>query len=207
MAQSSDLGINVSRETEGALRAFAALVAKWTRKINLIAPASDAVIWDRHIRDSAQLYACAPQNFTHWADLGSGGGFPGLVMAIIAQEKQPAARFTLIESDQRKATFLRTAARELSLSTTVLAERIEAAAPQNADIVSARALAPLDGLLGLVARHLATDGTALLPKGRTAAEEIAKARADWSFVLEDRPSITDPEARILVMQRIAAVER
>lgn len=198
-------GVDVSRETVAALGHFADLTVKWTRKINLIAPNTIDSIWERHVLDSLQLYQFAPESFAHWVDLGSGAGFPGIVMAIAAQDKQPEARFTLIESDQRKAAFLRTAARELSLPVKVLATRIEDAPPQRADVVSARALAPLSTLLGQVAQHLAPTGTALLPKGRQASAEIADAQNHWRFALEDQASFTDPEARILVIQRIESL--
>jgi len=199
------VGIDVSRETLDALDAFGELTAKWTRKINLIAASTADEIWNRHIVDSAQLYQFAPSNFKNWVDLGSGGGFPGIVVAIIAKEKAPNAQFTLIESDQRKATFLRTAARELALNATVISERIEDTPAQGADVVSARALAPLSGLLSHVDRHLAHDGLALLLKGKQAAKEIAEAQKTWRFELEDRASFTDPDARILAIQRIESL--
>ena len=197
-------GVDVSRETIQNLEHFAALVTKWTPKINLIAKGSVPDIWDRHIIDSVQLYRFAPKVYEKWADLGSGGGFPGIILAILAKEKQPNARFTLIESDQRKSTFLRTAARELRLSITVIAERIEQTAPLGADVVSARALAPLPSLLPLVGRHMRDGGICLLHKGKQAAQEVADAKNDWSFDLEDHASMTDPEARLLVIQRISA---
>ena len=200
-------GIDVSRETISNLEAFADLTSKWTPKINLIAKATVPDIWDRHIVDSAQLYRLAPKNFRTWVDLGSGGGFPGIVMAIIAKEKQAGAKFTLIESDQRKSTFLRAAARELSLPVTVLSQRIEVAASQGADVVSARALASLSSLLPLALRHLSDDGLCLLHKGRQATQEIADATAEWSFELEDFASITDPEARLLAIQRIKSRDK
>ena len=197
--------IDVSRETYDRLRLFSDLVQKWTLRINLIAKGTIPDIWERHIVDSAQLYRLADSDFGSWADIGSGGGFPGIVMAIIAAEKQPAAIFTLIESDQRKSTFLRTAARELEIPVTVLAERIEVAKPQGADIVSARALASLDALLPLVSRHLAPQGQCLLHKGRQTQQEIAAARQNWQFDLEERPSLTDPEARLLAIKGIAPI--
>ncbi len=197
-------GVDVSRETIQYLEDFAALVMKWTPKINLIAKGSVADIWDRHITDSVQLYRFAPETYDKWADLGSGGGFPGIVMAILAKEKQPNAHFTLIESDQRKSTFLRTAARELQLPVTVTAERIEETAPLHADVVSARALAALSSLLPLAGRHVRDGGICLLHKGKQAAQEVAEAEINWSFDLEDYASITDPEARLLVIQRISA---
>jgi len=133
-------GVNVSRETMADLEAFATLVAKWTAKINLIARGTVDSIWDRHVVDSVQLYKFAPKTYKKWVDIGSGGGFPGIVVAILGKEMNPQAQFILIESDQRKAAFLRTAARELGLSVVVIAERIELAPEQDADVVSARAL-------------------------------------------------------------------
>ena len=195
-------GVNVSRETIMQLEAFASLTEKWTPRINLIAKGTVNQIWERHIVDSAQLYRLAPTHFSKWVDLGSGGGFPGIVMAVIAKEKQPDAAFVLIESDQRKCAFLRTAARELDLAVTVIADRIEQAPPQAADVVSARALAALPALLPLIARHLNGEGHALVHKGRQAQQEITDAALAWSFALEDHPSITDLEARLLDIQRI-----
>ena len=195
-------GQDVSRETMERLQGFAALVEKWTPRINLIARGTLDDLWNRHIVDSAQIYAFAPESYGTWADLGSGGGFPGIVAAIIARERQPGADFVLIESDQRKCAFLRTATRELDLAVTVIAGRIESVAPQQADVVSARALAPLGALLPLIDRHLAPDGRALIHKGRRAPQEMAEAREHWSFALEDHPSITDPDARLLDIQRI-----
>ena len=195
-------GLTVSRETFARLEHFASLTAKWTPKINLIAKGTVNEIWERHIVDSAQIYSYTPESFAKWADLGSGGGFPGIVVAAIAKEKQPDARFVLIESDQRKCAFLRTAARELDLPVTVIASRIENSPPQAADVVSARALASLTMLLPLIRRHLHPEGRALVHKGRQAPQEIAEARAQWSFELEDHPSITDPDARLLDIRRI-----
>ncbi|WP_342069421.1 16S rRNA (guanine(527)-N(7))-methyltransferase RsmG [Yoonia algicola] len=195
-------GVNVSRETMTELEAFAALVAKWTSKINLIARGTVDTIWDRHIVDSVQLYKFAPKTYEKWVDIGSGGGFPGIVMAILAKEMNPQAQFVLIESDQRKATFLRTAARELGLSVEVFARRIEEVPAQNADVVSARALTALSGLLPLTKQHLKSEGLGLFHKGRQSAQEVAEARKNWSFELEDFASITDPDARILAIRRI-----
>lgn len=195
-------GQNVSRETYEELQAFAALVQKWTPRINLIAKSSIPNLWDRHIIDSAQLYRFAPKDTRKWVDIGSGGGFPGIIMAIMGKVTAPGQQFTLIESDQRKATFLRTAARELSLPVTVIADRIEVAEPQEADVVSARALTALSSILPLVTRHLHPSGTALLHKGQSYLSEIAEARKTWAFELEDYPSMTEADARILCIKRI-----
>ena len=188
---------NVSRETADRLCRFAALVARWTPHINLIAKSTVPEIERRHIRDSAQLLSFAPLGWTLWADLGSGGGFPGIVIAILADELQPGARITLVDSDQRKAAFLQSAIRDLGLRARVLSGRAETLPPLGADVLSARALAPLPQLLPLAARHLTPGGRALFPKGRRAEEEIAAARTAWRFDLVSHPSCTDPDARIL----------
>jgi 16S rRNA (guanine527-N7)-methyltransferase len=196
----------VSRETSLRFARLADLVAQWTPRINLIAPASLDEIATRHIADSAQLADLAPHGWAHWVDLGSGAGFPGLVIAVLAQDSAPGRRITLVDSDQRKAAFLRTAIRELGLgaSASVLAARAESLPPLSADVLSARALAPLPALLPLARRHLAPAGRALFPKGRRAGEEIAAARAaGWQFDLLTHPSRTDPEARILDIGEIA----
>ena len=196
-------GVNVSRETFENLQRFSDLVRKWTVKINLVSSSSIPELWERHVVDSVQIYASAPKSFEKWVDIGSGGGFPGIVMAIIGKEKHPDASFVLIESDLRKATFLRTAIRELKLSAVVLAERIELAEPQGADVVSARALSTLSTLLPFVERHLKPDGVAILHKGKRASEEVADAKAGWRFALEELPSLTDLDAQILVVKGIA----
>jgi 16S rRNA (guanine527-N7)-methyltransferase len=170
-------------------RDFAAMVAKWTARINLVARSTLPDLWERHVEDSARIYPLAPENAAIWADFGSGGGFPGIVVAILAKARKAPTRFVLVESDQRKATFLREAARQLALPVEVLGERAESLAPLKADVVSARALAALDGLCALAARHLAPDGLAIFPKGETFETEIAEARKNWRFDLE---AVTDP---------------
>ena len=170
---------------------------RWNGTINLVAKSTLSDAWVRHIADSAQLVPLAQVRPDHWADLGSGAGFPGLVVAIILAERSPQTRVTLVESDRRKATFLREAVRHLGLKSVVLADRIETARPLCADVVSARALAPLDRLIPLTARHLVRDGTALFLKGAKVDSELASARVAWSFLLERLPSQTDPTAEIL----------
>ncbi|WP_370302006.1 16S rRNA (guanine(527)-N(7))-methyltransferase RsmG [Pseudooceanicola sp.] len=197
-------GLDVSRETMARLEAYAALVRKWNPRINLVSRKSLDALWERHIADSAQIYHLAG-DAPNWLDLGSGGGFPGLVVAILATDLHPDRQVTLIESDTRKATFLRTAIRELGLSAQVLAQRIEAAEPQRADILSARALTDLSGLLAFAERHLSESGLALFPKGASWKNELEPARAQWSFNLEAITSFTEPEAAILKIQGVARV--
>ena len=198
-------GVDVSRETLERLSVFGDLVRKWTKKINLIARNDAEHIWDRHIVDSAQVWASAPAEWNHWVDIGSGGGFPAIILASIAVEKKPEARFTLIESDQRKATFLRTAIRELGLNATVLDDRIELAPSQNADVISARALASLTILLGFAERHLAPTGVAVFQKGKTADDEIIEAKQTWAFDYNKVPSITNGDACVISIKGFSRV--
>ena len=192
----------VSRETQGRLEHFAELVRKWSPRINLVSSGDLPLLWDRHIADSLQVATCAPADVQHWADLGSGGGFPIVVVAIVLSERRPDCRFTCVESDIRKATFLRTVRRELMLPLDVLPERAEDAAPLKADVVSARALAPLEKLLPLIHRHLAPSGLSILPKGRGAIAELEAAAADWVFDCDSVPSLTAPDARILLIRNL-----
>ena len=196
--------LNVSRETIDQLRSFEVLVQKWSPKINLVSKAELCKLWDRHIVDSAQLYQHAPQT-GHWLDIGSGGGFPGVVVAILSQGLGHAHQFTLIESDQRKCAFLRTAGRTLDLNLKVLSERIEDVPSLNATILTARALSNLSTLLGFADHHLAPDGIALLPKGETWKKEHEEAQGVWSYRCEAIKSETNTAAAVLKIQDISRV--
>jgi len=195
---------NVSRETLDQLHIFADLVRKWTVKINLISKSSIPDIWARHILDSVQVHSLAPQS-GKWVDLGSGGGFPGIVAAIMSKGGQLRHDFVLVESDQRKAVFLRTAIRELDLNATVEVGRIEQIMPLSADILSARALTDLDQLLEYAELHLSSTGTALFPKGARWEKERDAARMRWSYTCDPIRSKTSPDASILKIKDIARV--
>jgi 16S rRNA (guanine527-N7)-methyltransferase len=195
--------MNVSRETFDKLEAFAELVRKWNPKINLVSKNSLDDLWQRHILDSVQVFELA-QGSGHWVDLGSGGGFPGIVVAILNQEVQNF-RITMVESDQRKCAFLRTAIRELGLTASVQSERIEKLDGLEADVLSARALADLTQLLDFAELHLYSDGTALFPKGQNWESEDSDAKRVWSYALEAVESKTNPAAAILKIKDIARV--
>ncbi len=193
--------MTVSRETE-RLAAYAAMLRKWNPAINLIAPATVGQIETRHVADALQLARLSQKSAGPWVDLGAGGGLPGLVIAIA----RPELVVRLIESDQRKAAFLRTAIRELRLeNASVVCQRIESADPQNAANISARALAPLPQLMAYVSRHLKPDGQAWLMKGRNWQAEIADARKTWSFDVKAHQSSTDSDAAILEITGIRDV--
>ncbi|WP_298916160.1 16S rRNA (guanine(527)-N(7))-methyltransferase RsmG [uncultured Roseobacter sp.] len=193
--------IDVSRETFTRLQTYHDLLTKWNPTINLVSKASVDVLWDRHIWDSAQIYQIAGHGDA-WADIGSGGGLPGLVVAILALEMQPSRVVILVESDARKATFLRTVIRELGLSSKVVASRVEAIDPLNADILSARALADLNNLLGYAYRHLKADGHAIFLKGASWEKEVEDARRSWSFDVVAHKSKTNDDSAVLEVKDI-----
>lgn len=195
---------NVSRETMLMLTQYLVVLTKWNPKINLVSNSTLQNAWHRHFADSAQLWALAPEGATSWIDIGSGAGFPGLVVAAIASEKAPDMRITLVESDRRKCIFLQTVAREMGITVRIISERIEAIDPMNADILSARALAPLAQLLEFAEQHLKPTGTCLFPKGARANSELTAATSSWHIQNEVFPSQTDSEAVIL---RIGAFHR
>ncbi|MBP7240603.1 MAG: 16S rRNA (guanine(527)-N(7))-methyltransferase RsmG [Amaricoccus sp.] len=196
---------NVSRETADRLAVLHDLVLKWNPRVNLIGRADAANIWQRHIADSAQLWRLVPGEAWHWADMGSGAGFPGLVIAAIAADVRPGLRVTLVESDGRKAVFLSQAARNMGLSVDVRDVRIEALEPLEADVLSARALAPLETLLGHVEKHRRASGIGLFPKGRGVHKEIEAAGARWRFDHRLHSSATDPEAAIVEVGALSRV--
>lgn len=195
---------DVSRETLDRLDGLVALLRRWQRIKNLVAPSTLEHVWQRHILDSLQLTALAP-DARRWIDLGSGAGFPGLVVAA-ALAGSPGAAVHLVEANGRKAAFLRTAALELKLPATVHAARIEDAGRGIADafdVVTARALAPLPRLLPLISPFVARGAVALLHKGGDFAAEVGEARTEFDFDLVEHPSVSDPAGRILEVRRIA----
>lgn len=193
---------NVSRETELRLAQYSDLVATWNQKINLVSPSTLAQFRQRHVEDSIQVLDAVMPAAGRWVDLGSGAGLPGLPVAIMADTLAPNLDIILVESDKRKAAFLREAVRTLSLHVQVMCQRAEKLPPLHADYISARALAPLDRLCELAAPHLSERGICIFPKGRDADREIAEARRKWTFHCRKVPSRTDGEASILIMSEL-----
>ncbi|OSP55405.1 16S rRNA (guanine(527)-N(7))-methyltransferase RsmG [Pseudoruegeria sp. SK021] len=198
------VGFKVSRETLDRLIIFEKLVRKWTASINLVSKRSLDELWVRHIVDSAQVFQVMAPIKGRWVDLGSGGGFPGAVVAILAIELAPELRVVCVESDQRKSTFLRAVSRETGANFSVVSQRIEDVPPLEADYLSARALAALPLLLELSERHLKSNGTGIFPKGESVASELTEARKNWRFHLESITSTTDPKS---VLLKIGALTR
>lgn len=192
---------NVSRETMDRLDMFLDLVKRWNPRINLVAPSTIPEFGTRHIDDCLQIAKHIIPKSGTWADLGSGGGLPGIVLATVFADRP--TQFRLIESDQRKATFLRTAIRELKLDNARVDNvRIEEADPLNAAYLSARALAPLPCLMPYLDRHLAKYGQAWIMKGENWQTEVEAARHEWNFNVLPIPSICRPGAAILKISEV-----
>ncbi len=196
---------DVSRETLSRLVAYQALLGKWQKSINLVGPATLAHFWSRHVTDSAQILTHKPEPAVCWLDLGSGAGFPALVLAIMLAETQPMARVHMIESDRKKANFLRTVLAETGVAGEVHHARIEAVAAdmppalQAVDVVTARALAGLPDLLSFMQPFFNSSTVALLHKGRNWQEELTAAQQYWKLKVETHNSLTEDSARILAL--------
>jgi 16S rRNA (guanine527-N7)-methyltransferase len=190
--------LNVPRETIERLERFAELLAEENERQNLVSRASLAELWSRHFADSAQLARFAPAAAT-WLDLGSGAGFPGLIVPLV----HPAA-VTLVESRKLRCDFLRRAAAELAVEerVEVLCSRLEIVPTRSFDAISARAFAPLDRLFALAGRFSTEETIWVLPKGRNAKSELDAALSSWQGDFRLEPSLTDPEAGIIVASRV-----
>lgn len=198
-------GLRVSRETMDRLEVFVALFKKWAKAINLVAPSTLAEIWRRHVIDSAQIYAFYPGPHT-WVDLGSGGGFPGVITAILLAEAE-GGWVHLVESNNKKAAFLRSAILETGARATVHAIRIEEAPAviRECDAISARALAELDLLLAY-GMPWAERNPALrffLHKGRDYQQEVDKAVGRWRFDLVKHASVIEPDSVVLELSHLS----
>src|SRR5215470_11278529 len=194
--------VPVSRETAARLDDFVQLLMKWQQTTNLVAPASLSEVWTRHVLDSLQLLALAPDALT-WVDLGSGGGFPGLVIACALAER-PGAKVHLVESNRKKAGFLREAARQLAVPALVHATRIEDFVEifdESADVITARALAPMRDLLALAEPLLKKGALGLFPKGQDVETELTEAAKYWIIEADTVPSLTSAQGRVLVVRR------
>jgi len=195
----------VSRETVEKLIAFEELFRKWSTAINLASPSTLADLWNRHILDSAQVFPLAADS-KRWLDLGSGGGFPGIVTACFLAERKDAS-IDLVESAGKKAAFLRTAAGHVSVPARVHASRIEAMWDQieAPEVVTARALASLNLLFELTEPWLTNGSKALFQKGRDYQREIDESRVGWSFDLVQHESAIDNHSVILEISNLRRI--
>ena len=180
------------------LKRYELLLGDWQSRMNIVGPATLPHIWDRHFADSAQIATLAPKGRL-WLDMGAGGGFPGMVLASMGW-----GRFTLVESVAKKVRFLEALRNALGLDdqVSIVCARVEALPTLGVDIATARATAPLATLFDWAIRHVRPGGTHIYPKGRRWEAEVDDARTRFSFDLEPHPSMTDPEARILVAHNV-----
>lgn len=196
-------GIPVSRETAGRLALYVALLQRWNPVKNLVSAHTLGEVWERHVTDSLQLVRLAPEARV-WVDMGSGGGLPALVIAAVLADV-PGAVVHCIESKLGKAAFLQEAARQMKVPVKVWARRIEDVVGHDlvsADVVCARALAPLTELLRLANPLLKTGAVGIFPKGQDVASELTDAAIYWKFNPRSVPSVTDPKGRIIVIQGV-----
>lgn len=206
MTQSTIFGHkDVSRETLDRLRIFESLVKKWTKAINLVSRGDISKIWDRHILDSAQIYPYLPESLSIYSDFGSGGGFPSIVLAALLYGENPDIEINLIESDGRKAAFLRTALRELKVPGMVWGKRVQEINLSPARVVTARAVAPLADLLSMAQTLINNETICFFPKGVNWKKEVEVARKQWSFDLKVINSRTQSDAVILELGSIERV--
>ena len=192
----------VSRETLTRLEAYADLLIRWSARINLVGRDTLADLWRRHILDSAQLRPLVPNTARNLADLGSGAGFPGLVLAILG-----VPGVELVEADTRRCAFLREAARITEAAVTIRPCRIEAVPPHPVDVVTARGCAPLDRLLDLARPFLGPDTVCLFPKGERVEEELTLARKRWTMNVSVEQSLSDRRGVILRLQQVVREPR
>lgn len=190
-------GVCVSRETWERLDDFAQCILKWSHTISLVSKAECDRLWQRHILDCAQLWPLRHPETRIWADLGTGAGLPGVVLAIMAHQLSPKVQFHLVESDQRKAAFIRFIESRQKLGLVIHTTRIEELPSIGAQTVSARALAPLPQLVELVAPHLLPGGYALLPKGHALSAELEQTRKNWILRMKQYSSKLDSGSSIL----------
>ena len=198
-------GLNVSRETFLRLKEYEKLLFKWNAKINLVSKSTLDNFWHRHVLDSAQFLSSVGEKAGIWVDLGSGGGLPGLVVAILSDEIEPVNKLFLVEADVRKAVFLKTVCRELGLKVEVYNNRIEELPPMSANIVSARALSPLKTLCLYAKNHLEKDGVAVFAKGENWKSELVEAQKKWIFSYEAVKSTLHEGSVVLVLRGIKSV--
>ncbi len=198
---------DVSRETYEGLLTFEREFRRWSSRINLAAPSTLPDLWQRHILDSAQILPLAPEA-TSWLDIGSGGGFPGAVLAVLLKDR-PGASVTLVESNRKKAAFLSTTLGLLKAPARVVPSRIEDAWALGIrpEVVTARALAPLPTLLTLAEPWLSHGARGLFHKGRDYRLELANCADEWRFDLLETRSAVDRESVILDISNLKAIGR
>lgn len=197
---------NVSRETFDKLKSCQTMLSEWQQKFNLVSSNTLEDSWNRHFLDSAQLFPLLPKDAEIMYDFGSGAGFPGMVLAIMANEKMPRLQVNLVESTTKKTLYLNAVREQLGVRVNVLNDRIEKLPAAKADVITSRALASLNELLGYAVRFCKPETVCIFPKGKKYAEELAEAHRCWRFKCQILPSRQSEEGRILVITSLSKIK-
>ena len=197
---------DVSRETLLKLRAYEASLKEWQNKFNLVSNSSLEDAWNRHFIDSMQLFKYIPKSAKSLYDFGSGAGFPGMVLAIMASEKTPYLKVSLIESINKKTLYLKHVSEICSTNVEIFNQRIESLPKNKVDVVTSRAMTSLNDLLSYAYPFCKTDTVCIFPKGKKHQEEIDEARKHWQFDCQINPSETSTEGVILVITKLAKLK-
>ncbi len=193
---------NVSRETFELLKAYKASLVEWQKKFNLVSNSSLEDCWNRHFVDSAQLFKFIPKDAKTLLDFGSGAGFPAMVLAIMAKEKTPYLKISLVESIAKKTLYLNEVKKICGLDVEILNQRIESLPYKKVDVITSRAMASLKELLKYTQAFCSEKTVCIFPKGKKYAEEIEEARKDWNFDCQIFDSETSDEGKILVIKNL-----
>ncbi|MDG2355016.1 MAG: 16S rRNA (guanine(527)-N(7))-methyltransferase RsmG [Paracoccaceae bacterium] len=198
--------LGVSRETCEKLHYYYCILSEWNTKVNLVSRKSIESSWQRHFLDSSQLWLYAPQNAKTWLDFGSGGGFPGLVISIIAQELNPQLKVILVEKNKKKAFFLEQVSLKLSLNVCLFCSKVEDVKPQKADVISARAFGALRRLIEIAYMHKNDKTISLFPKGKTFSLEIKESLVYWEFEMRQISNLLSLDSSILEIRNIKVAQ-
>ncbi len=193
---------NVSRETLSALLNYEMQLLNWNRRINLIAKSTESDIWTRHFRDCAQLIQYIPSKCRKILDIGTGAGFPGLVLAIMSKGQRPNLHYSLLDESAKRCAFLREIVRASGANASIINSKIEEFNNDGFDLIVSRAFAPLERLFHQAAPHLNGEGNLLLLKGEEAEKELESARKKWSFTYKSYKSETNPNGVILFISEL-----
>lgn len=197
---------SVSRETLERLKAYEASLHEWQKKFNLVSNASLEDAWNRHFLDSMQLFNFIPKTARNLCDFGSGAGFPGMVLAIMAKEKTPYLKVSLIESIKKKTLYLNEVNNITEANAVIINDRIENIPPQSFDVITSRAMASLKDLLSYTKKFFGKNTVCIFPKGKSYAEEIAEAEKFWKFDCKIVPSEMSSEGVILIITNLSAIK-
>ena len=197
---------DVSRETFDRLKLYQDLLMEWQTRFNLVSKNSLEDAWSRHFIDSVQLFRYIPSSAKRLLDFGSGAGFPGLVLAVVAKEKTPYLKIGLVESVLKKTLYLKEVATRLELSVDIINDRIEKITFPKVDVITSRAMTSLDGLLGYAYRFCKTETVCIFPKGKKYAQELAEAHKNWKFKCRIEPSDISEEGKILIISNLHKIK-